>query len=204
LYRTGPAAALLLGLALALASCGGGGSSTAASSGTTTSPAGGGAVVKSEGGANAGGAATAKEGEAKASTAKSSEEPSATTNSSGEPSATGIAVANSGCKSHIGEFVSRMDDLRQSLLAGLSYSEYVVRVRAIRDAYEAVPVGKLGLACLGGAATDAEDAFNQYLRAANLWGKCAGTAGCAASSIEERLQDRWRIASKSLDGAKRS
>jgi hypothetical protein len=76
-------------------------------------------------------------------------------------------------------------------------------VRAIRDAYEAVPVDHLGVACLAGAAGDAEDAFNQYLRAANLWGECAGTAGCAASSIEERLQHRWRIASKSLDAAKR-
>ena len=55
-----------------------------------------------------------------------------------------------------------------------------------------------------GAANDAEDAFNQYLRAANLWGECAGTAGCAASSIESRLQHRWKVASKSLDAAKQS
>ncbi|HEX4751808.1 MAG TPA: hypothetical protein VH268_02830 [Solirubrobacterales bacterium] len=174
MYRTGPAAALLLGLSLALASCGSG-SSTAASSGITTSPAGGGAVVKSEGGSK----------------------PAASKR-------TPTASKGGGCESRIGEFVSRMDDLRQSLLAGLSYSEYVVRVRAIRGAYEAVPVDKLGLDCLNGAAGAAEDAFNQYLRAANLWGECAGTAGCAASSIEERLQHRWRIASKSLDAAKRS
>ena len=97
-----------------------------------------------------------------------------------------------------------MNDLRQSLLAGLSYAEYVVRVGAIRDAYEAVPVKKLGVDCLDGAAGDAEDAFNQYLRAANTWGDCAATAGCAASEIEGRLQRRWRIASKSLDEAERS
>ncbi len=96
-----------------------------------------------------------------------------------------------------------MDDLRQSLLAGLSYSEYVVRVRAIRDAYEAVPVDRLGVGCLAGAASDAEDAFNQYLRAANVWGECAATAGCAASEIEGRLQRHWRIASKSLSEAAR-
>jgi hypothetical protein len=103
------------------------------------------------------------------------------------------------CQAQLGEFVSRMTDLRQSLLAGLSYAEYVVRVRAIRDAYEAVPVKKLGVRCLDGAAGAAEDAFNQYLRAANTWGDCAGTAGCAASEIEGKLQRRWRIASKSLD-----
>ena len=94
-----------------------------------------------------------------------------------------------------------MTDLRQSLLAGLSYAEYVVRVRAIRDAYEAVPVKKLAVGCLEGTAGHAEDAFNQYLRAANTWGDCAGTAGCAASEIEGKLQRRWRIASHNLEEA---
>jgi hypothetical protein len=108
------------------------------------------------------------------------------------------------CEAQLGEFLARMTDLRQSLLAGLSYAEYVVRVRAIRDAYEAVPVKKLDASCLDGPASDAEDAFNQYLRAANTWGECAATAGCAASEIEGKLQRRWRIASKGLDQAKRS
>jgi hypothetical protein len=112
--------------------------------------------------------------------------------------------AGGGCEAQLGEFVSRMTDLRQSLLAGLSYAEYVVRVRAIRDAYEAVPVKKLGVDCLDGAAGDAEDAFNQYLRAANTWGDCAATAGCAASEIEGKLQRRWHIASKSLEQVKKA
>jgi hypothetical protein len=108
------------------------------------------------------------------------------------------------CEAQLGEFLARMTDLRQSLLAGLSYAEYVVRVRAIRDAYEAVPVKKLDSPCLDGPASDAEDALNQYLRAANAWGECAATAGCAASEIEAKLQRRWRIASRSLDAAKQS
>jgi hypothetical protein len=108
-----------------------------------------------------------------------------------------------GCQAQLGDFLDRMDDLRQSLLAGLSYDEYVVRVRAIRDAYEAVPVDKLGAACVTGPAAHAEDAFNQYLRAANAWGECAATAGCAASEVEGKLQRRWRIASKNLEAAER-
>jgi hypothetical protein len=105
------------------------------------------------------------------------------------------------CQSRLGNFLDRMNDLRQSLLAGLSYDEYVVRVRAVRDAYEAVPVDKLGATCVTGPAAKAEEAFNEYLRAANAWGECAATAGCAASEVEAKLQHRWKLASKSLDAA---
>jgi hypothetical protein len=107
------------------------------------------------------------------------------------------------CQARLGNFIDRMNDLRQSLLAGLSYEEYVVRVRAIRDAYEAVPVDRLGVACVTGPAEKAEVAFNQYLRAANAWGDCAATAGCAASEVEGKLQRRWKIASKRLDAAEK-
>ena len=161
-------------MVLALASCGGGGSSTNKET-----------VITSAG------------------PAPSKPVDGAAKNAAAKPGA-GAKAGNAACQAQLDEFVSRMTDLRQSLLAGLSYAEYVVRVRAIRDAYEAVPVKKLGVSCLDGAAGDAEDAFNQYLRAANTWGDCAGTAGCAASEIEGKLQRRWRIASKSLDQAKGS
>jgi hypothetical protein len=172
LYRTGPLVAAIVTV-LALASCGGGGSSTATEMEITAARPGGQEP-------------TGKEADAQKTAAKPA----------------GEAQSSSDCQKQLGEFVGRMTDLRQALLAGLSYAEYVVRVRAIRDAYEAVPVKKLDASCLDGPAGDAEDAFNQYLRAANTWGECAGTAGCAASEIEGKLQRRWRIASKSLDEAR--
>lgn len=159
---------------LALASCGGGGSSTATEMEITAASPG--SQESADGEADAKKTAAKPPGEAH----------------------------SADCQKQLSEFVGRMTDLRQSLLAGLSYAEYVVRVRAIRDAYEAVPVKKLDASCLNGPASDAEDAFNQYLRAANTWGECAGTAGCAASEIEGKLQRRWRIASKSLDEARQS
>jgi hypothetical protein len=113
------------------------------------------------------------------------------------------AATGEACEARLGDFLDRMNDLRQSLLAGLSYDEYVVRVRAIRDAYEAVPVDKLGADCVTGPAAKAEDAFNQYLRAANAWGECAATAGCAASEVEGKLQKRWKQASSKLDAAEK-
>jgi hypothetical protein len=188
LYRTGPAAVAIC-LALALASCGGGGSSSAGTAAGSTAKATPGSKV------------AASDGRCVRSSRRY---PKKTANSCGGESTSSDATAPSrGCEARIGEFVGRMDDLRQSLLAGLSYAEYVVRVRAIRDAYEAVPVDRLGVGCLSGPASAAEDALNQYLRAANVWGECAATAGCAASEIEARLQRRWRIASKSLEATRR-
>jgi hypothetical protein len=181
LYRTGPPAAAIVTI-LALASCGGG-SSTA---GTTNASEGSNAKVA-----------------ASPTKCVRSNDRYAAKSANACPGGAGPAAAGGGCQQQLGEFVGRMSDLRQALLAGLSYSEYVVRVQAIRDAYEAVPVKKLGASCLNGPASDAENALNQYLRAANAWGECAGTAGCAASEIEGKLQHRWRIASKSLDEAKK-
>jgi hypothetical protein len=212
LYRTGAVAAAI-GLVLVLASCGGGGSSSGAGAGgagteatttggITTSPASGGADVERAG-------TTAKHKPARHRHHAQVEQPPETsseiTYGETEPPAPRLRVAKAaGCKARLGDLVDRMDDLRQALLAGLDYSEYVLRVQAVRAAYEAVPIDRLGLACVAGPADNAEAAFNQYLRAANLWGECAGTAGCAASSIESRLQHRWKVASKSLEAAKQS
>jgi hypothetical protein len=212
LYRTGPVLAAIA-LALVLASCGGGGSSSAGTtgattSGITTSPASGGADVE-----RAGTTAKHKPPRHRHHVEQPQEfepppgdyEAESTGQLAAGPGAHGgAASAGGGCQARLGDLVDRMDDLRQALSAGLDYSEYVLRVQAVRAAYEAVPIDRLGLACVAGAANHAEDAFNQYLRAANLWGECAGTAGCAASSIESRLQHRWKVASKSLEAAKRS
>jgi hypothetical protein len=176
LYRTAPVAALLC-LVLGLSACGGG-SDTTAGAGT------GEQTVKARG------ELPAPDPEAAASPTRGSTSPK------------GAAGAEA-CDARIGDFVDRMNDLRQSLLAGLSYDEYVVRVRAVRDAYEAVPVDKLGASCVSGPAAKAEAAFNQYLRAANTWGECAATAGCAASEVEGKLQKRWKQASTKLDAAEK-
>jgi hypothetical protein len=214
LYRTWPVAAAIA-LALVLASCGGGGSSSAGTTGTTT---GGMATSPASVGRAAERAGTTARHKAprhhhRAQVPLSTDEPETGVETYETEPPGRLAVGHgldeaaaspgAGCKARLGDLVDRMDDLRQALLAGLDYSEYVLRVQAIRAAYEAVPIDRLGLDCVAGPAGHAEDAFNQYLRAANLWGECAGTAGCAASSIESRLQHRWKVASKSLDAAKK-
>ncbi len=213
MYRTWPVLAAIAAT-LALASCGGGGGSSGAGTtgGTTTSggPTGGSTTkVPSVGADRERAGTTAKRKGARHPNPGQAESPPQTSSEitygpKGKVTTLHVAKPAAVCEAKIGDLVDRMDDLRQSLLAGLDYSEYVLRVQAIRAAYEAVPVDRLSLACVTGPAGDAEDAFNQYLRAANVWGECAGTAGCAAGSIESRLQHRWKIASKSLDEAKRS
>ncbi|HEX3359448.1 MAG TPA: hypothetical protein VHS74_00515 [Solirubrobacterales bacterium] len=215
MYRTGAVGAAI-GLAMMLASCGGGGGTTPGGTTTSGGPADGSTTKVPSVGAHAERAGTTAKRKGAAGTSPPAEPHRAAKPDDGSPTSNGItyggeetptfevAKAGSACQARLGDLVDRMDDLRQALLAGLDYSEYVLRVQAVRAAYEAVPVDRLPLACVAGPAGHAEDAFNQYLRAANLWGECAGTAGCAASSIESRLQRRWRIASKSLDAAKRS
>ncbi|HWH20722.1 MAG TPA: hypothetical protein VN671_09315, partial [Solirubrobacterales bacterium] len=167
MYRTGPVLAAI-GLALVLASCGDG-TSTAGTAGTktgsaTTSPASGGAAAELAGTTARHKGAHRHRGHV--------EGPHEFIPPPGDYEAEAtdkLAVGHSGagCQARIGDLVDRMDDLRQSLLAGLNYSEYVLRVQAVRAAYEAVPVDRLALACVAGPAGHAEDAFNQYLRAAN-------------------------------------
>jgi hypothetical protein len=214
LYRTGPVLAAIA-LALALASCGGGGSGSAGTSGAKSTTTGAGKLSSAAPGSLAERAGTTAKHKGAAGTSLPAEPHRGAKPDDGSPTSSEITYGGyemptfevakaAGCHARLGDLVDRMDDLRQALLAGLDYSEYVLRVQAVRGAYEAVPIDRLGLACVAGPANHAEDAFNQYLRAANLWGECAGTAGCAASSIESRLQHRWKVASKSLDAAKRS
>ena len=70
-------------------------------------------------------------------------------------------------------------------------------------AYDRVPTARLELGCLIEAGTTGEKAFNQYIAAANVWGKCLAEAGCGAASIEARLQSEWRVASRFLSAAQR-
>jgi hypothetical protein len=88
-----------------------------------------------------------------------------------------------------------MDALRRRLAVGVSYDQYANEVEAVRASYRRIPVPQLRFACLQAAATPGEQAFNQYIDAANEWGDCVGEAGCDAASVEPALQRRWRIAS---------
>ncbi len=105
------------------------------------------------------------------------------------------------CKQQVGGFLAAMDTLRERLVAGLSYEQYVEEVGLVRASYDEVPVDELSLACVVDAGRPGEKAFGKYIDAANEWGDCIGESGCDAPTVEPILQKQWRVASHLLDEA---
>jgi len=105
------------------------------------------------------------------------------------------------CREQVGAFLETMDILRERLVTGLSYEEYVGEIGVVRVAYDEVPVDALALPCLSGSGTPGERAFSSYIDAANSWGGCIEEEGCDAAKIEPVLQKRWRVASHFLEQA---
>lgn len=85
-----------------------------------------------------------------------------------------------------------MDRLRERLVVGVSYRQYIGELKAVQIPYDKLPVGRLAALCLTDAAAPAERSFNKYLEAANVWGDCVEVPGCQSSSIEAELQRKWR------------
>jgi hypothetical protein len=111
-------------------------------------------------------------------------------------------VAPSGrCQTQVGGFIRAMDELRRNLAVGLSYEQYVAEMKAIRSAYDGIPSERVALGCLKAAGTPGESGLNEYIAAANTWTKCVETPGCESATIEAKLQERWRKASRYLSKA---
>jgi hypothetical protein len=111
------------------------------------------------------------------------------------------AAVDKRCQQQVGGFLETMATLRERLISGLSYEEYVGEIGVVRAAYDEVPVRQLALPCLSAAGTPAELAFDRYIGAANSWGDCIEEAECDAPTIEPVLQKQWRRASLLLDEA---
>jgi hypothetical protein len=105
------------------------------------------------------------------------------------------------CAKQVGAFLEAMDGLRERLVAGLSYEEYVEEIDAIQARYDEVPVDDLAVECLLGSGTPGERAFTKYIDAANAWGECIGESDCDAPTVEPILQKQWRVAAHFLDEA---
>ena len=111
------------------------------------------------------------------------------------------AAVDKRCRQQVGGFLETMATLRERLVSGMSYEEYVGEIGVVRAAYDEVPVRELALPCLSAAGTPGELAFDRYIGAANFWGECIEEAECDAATIEPVLQKQWRRGSLLLDEA---
>jgi hypothetical protein len=102
------------------------------------------------------------------------------------------------CRSQLGGFVTALDRLRERLVVGVSYRQYIGELQAVRSYYDRLPVARLEVACLAEAATAAERSFNKYLEAAGVWSDCVEVPGCQSISIEAELQRKWRRGARLL------
>jgi hypothetical protein len=119
------------------------------------------------------------------------------------PAAAAASPTSKRCQKQVGGFLEAMDELRERLVSGLSYEEYVAEIDAIRARYDEVPVNDLAVDCLIGSGTPGEKAFTKYIDAANSWGECIGEEGCDAPTVEPVLQKQWKVAAHFLDEANR-
>jgi len=111
------------------------------------------------------------------------------------------AAAPTSCIAQLDPFLKSMDALRQGLVAGLAYEQYVAEVKKIMAAYDKLPVDELTLGCVQAAGTPGEKALNRYIAASNTWTECVEVPSCEAVTVEAPLQEEWRRASKYLSKA---
>jgi hypothetical protein len=105
------------------------------------------------------------------------------------------------CPASVTAFVASLDRLRHQLAIGLSYEQYVAKVKGLNRSYETLPVDRLSIDCVATTGSPAEDALNKYIDAANAWGDCLADASCATETIEPTLQRKWQAASSLLSKA---
>jgi hypothetical protein len=114
------------------------------------------------------------------------------------------ASDSGGCAAQTRELLTRLDTLRERLVTGLDYRDYVAQMKRVRGSYEALPVNRLGIACLNDVGGPAESAVNDYIDALNVWAGCVEVPGCQSTSIEGRLQTEWQRAARALGEARRA
>jgi hypothetical protein len=111
---------------------------------------------------------------------------------------TALGQPGSACPAELGAFIDSLDRLRRQLAVGLSYEQYAARIKTLRAAYGRIPVDHLAIDCLTATGTPSEQAFNEYIDAANAWGECLADATCTTATIEPVLQRKWKTASSFL------
>ena len=107
------------------------------------------------------------------------------------------------CRSEIGPLVKSLQEVDARLDVGLSFAEYGTAVGDLSVAYDRISPRQIDAPCLK-AAVPAEDAFNSYTRAYNVWNDCIGDINCSLDSVDPQLQTEWLKGSSQTARARRS
>ena len=110
------------------------------------------------------------------------------------------------CKEEMGGLVDALGELDSRLNVGLNYDEYTDQVGDLRVEYDRVDFGGSDpeqLDCLTAVGLPAEQAMNEYAKAAGTWDECFDDIDCDNDSIQPELQRRWATASRKADRASR-
>ena len=126
------------------------------------------------------------------------DKPASTTRTTSVPAS--HAAARSACRS-LRPFLGSMAKLRDDLVRGLSYDDYLREVQEVRAVYARLHADRLTAGCLLASGGPAERALNLYIDATNTWGDCLATVSCSTHSVEPKLQHEWALAARRLASA---
>jgi hypothetical protein len=106
------------------------------------------------------------------------------------------------CRRSTRPLLNKLHDLDSRLDIGLNYDEYTDKVGDVRVAYDQV-TPRLGsqTECITAVGIPAEAAFNQYVKASNIWGDCFDDIDCETDAIEPELHKHWSKASNAIHSA---
>lgn len=127
---------------------------------------------------------------------RAADKPTGATNTTSAPPPH-AATASTSCR-RLRPFLGSMVRLRDDLVRGLSYDDYLRQVQGVRSVYARIDADELTAGCLLAAGGPAERALNLYIDATNTWGDCLATVSCSTRSIESKLQRKWALAARRL------
>lgn len=105
------------------------------------------------------------------------------------------------CRETLEPLQEALGELDSRLSIGLNYGDYGTRVADVQVVYDRLDWEALSedIDCLGGVGVPLERAFNQHIRAQNMWSECFDDWDCDNDSISPSLQSHWAKASRGVE-----
>jgi hypothetical protein len=103
----------------------------------------------------------------------------------------------------LSDLMEQLREFESRLGIDLNFEKYKTNVLDVNAVYERIAFDQLGPACIEAVALPAENAFNAYIQAYNVWKNCIDASSCDDNSIKSELQTQWTYASGFIELAER-